>query len=84
MNTSPFPKADRASEDARLKFSSSSSALCTTRIPRPPPPCAALMMTGYPTPDSMKPRASSKVETGPSVPGTTGTPTFSPTKSTLY
>lgn len=89
MNTSPFPKADSASDDARLKFSaahparpsqqavsiclcggvseaqggtyeadgvypsaslsvrpSSWSALVTTLMPLPPPPCAALMMTG--------------------------------------
>jgi hypothetical protein len=46
MNTSPLPKALSASDEARLKFSSSSGASRTTRMPRPPPPCAALMITG--------------------------------------
>ncbi len=42
-------------------------------MPRPPPPAAALIITGYP----MRPaeaRAASVVSTRPSLPGTTGTP----------
>ena len=48
----------------------------TTRMPRPPPPKAALMMSGKPisaaTPCGLVERPS----TGSSVPGTTGTPAF--------
>ncbi len=43
------------------------------RIPRPPPPAAALTMTGYPI-ESARVCASSTPESGPSLPGTTGAP----------
>jgi hypothetical protein len=46
MNMEPSPKAFSASLDASLKSGPSSSALRTTRMPRPPPPKAALQMTG--------------------------------------
>lgn len=44
----------------------------TTLIPLPPPPNAALMITGYPY-FSTNDTASSTLPTGPGVPGTTGT-----------
>jgi len=47
----------------------------TTLIPRPPPPIAALMIIGNPW-SSTNSFADAKVETGPSLPGTTGTPAF--------
>jgi hypothetical protein len=45
----------------------------TTLIPRPPPPNAALKITGRPC-FRQKSMASSDVVTGPGVPGTTATP----------
>ena len=42
-------------------------------MPFPPPPIAALIMTGYPTDAATRPASASSV-TGDSVPGTTGTP----------
>src|SRR5438034_1177981 len=50
-----------------------SSRVCTTRIPRPPPPADAFTMMGNPTELEMS-RASLSLRTGPSLPGTTGTP----------
>jgi hypothetical protein len=51
------------------------SALCTTRMPRPPPPKAALMMSGKPISFAIF-SASSRSVTGSSVPGSTGTLIF--------
>jgi len=48
MKIVPSPKADNASDPARSYADASSSSLRTTRIPRPPPPIAALSMTGSP------------------------------------
>ena len=42
-------------------------------MPLPPPPMAALIMTGYPTASATR-AASASSMTGASVPGTTGTP----------
>ena len=42
------PKAARASSCACTKWRSRSPGLCTTRMPRPPPPAEALRITGYP------------------------------------
>jgi hypothetical protein len=70
--TVPLPKADFASDVARLKESSKLDCSLTTRIPRPPPPNAALMMIGNPN-SSVNFLTSSNFSTGPSVPGTTGT-----------
>jgi len=92
INMAPFPKAAFASELARSNNSCTSSIFRTTLIPRPPPPYAALNMTGRPylRQNSM---ASSVVVTGPGVPGTTGTPasmaafraaTLSPICSTTF
>ena len=44
-------------------------------MPRPPPPAAALMITGRPMSLAiLRPRSS--LSTGPSLPGSTGTPAF--------
>mmetsp|Transcript_11200 Transcript_11200/g.35660 ORF Transcript_11200/g.35660 Transcript_11200/m.35660 type:complete len:206 (+) Transcript_11200:1648-2265(+) len=72
-NTVPSPKAFSASARATPNSRSNSCSDRTTRIPRPPPPIAALMITGYPA-SRAKALASSTVRTGPSDPGTTGTP----------
>ena len=44
-------------------------------MPRPPPPATALMMTGYPMSLATLSACSSPV-TGPSLPGSIGTPAF--------
>jgi hypothetical protein len=46
MYTSPLPKAASASRCAVRRLVPSSLGLRTTRMPRPPPPATALMMTG--------------------------------------
>jgi hypothetical protein len=45
MKTVPSPNADFASLTARSNWSLNSECSRTTRMPRPPPPIAALMMT---------------------------------------
>ena len=70
--TDPLPNADRASERASWNARAKSSASRATRIPFPPPPAAALMITGKPI-FSAKASASSTSSTGPGEPGTTGT-----------
>ena len=72
--TSSLPNADSASERASWKARAKSSGSLATRIPFPPPPAAALMITGKPI-SRAKPRATSTSSTGPGVPGTIGTPT---------
>jgi hypothetical protein len=47
--------------------------LCTTRMPRPPPPMAAFRITGRPA-SFAKATACSEEVSASSVPGTTGTP----------
>jgi hypothetical protein len=59
-----------------FRLGTNSSWFRTTRIPRPPPPMAALMMTGKPT-SLTNPAASSYFSMAPSVPGTVGTPALS-------
>ena len=66
----------------RLRLRASSSKIgrdrrpwCTTRMPRPPPPNAALMMSGKPISLAIF-NASARSSTGSSVPGRVGTPTF--------
>ena len=51
------------------RFLSSDSA---TRIPRPPPPAAALSMTGKPTPGAAVARAASRFGAASSLPGKIG------------
>ena len=58
-----------------LELSGKLSGLSTTRMPRPPPPKAALMMSGKPISAASSPHVSASV-TGSSVPGTTGMPAF--------
>ena len=70
--TSPLPKAERASDRASWNDRANSSASLATRIPLPPPPAAALMITGKPI-CSAKTCASSESSTGPGDPGTIGT-----------
>jgi hypothetical protein len=72
--TSPLPNADSASLRASWNERAKSSASLATRIPFPPPPAAALMMTGKPIWRANS-SASSTSSTGPGVPGTIGTPT---------
>ncbi len=67
MNTVPSPNADAASRDAASTASASSSAWRTMRIPRPPPPAAALTSAGMAT--------SSGIESGEAASaGVVGTP----------
>ncbi|KAH3672384.1 hypothetical protein WICMUC_004220 [Wickerhamomyces mucosus] len=91
MKQVPLPKAVKASDLALWKASAISSPSLTTLIPRPPPPKAALIMTGNPY-FSTKACASSTLSIGPGVPGTVGTPaasakflalTLSPTESII-
>ena len=105
MKTEPSPNEASASDEADSKNGTRSSMLRTTRIPLPPPPIAALMMTGRLLQNARRERAGGVVSanaldvcawlvlggkahpdsstnltaasadvTGPSVPGTTGTP----------
>ncbi len=46
MKTRSSPKLDFASERARAKFSATSLLENAIRIPLPPPPAEALIMTG--------------------------------------
>src|SRR6185436_18480996 len=72
--TSPLPNAESASERASWKERPKSSGSVATRIPFPPPPAAALMMTGKPM-SRANFSASSGSSTPPGVPGMIGTPT---------
>ena len=69
--TAPSPNAAWASLQQRSKASAICSALSTTRIPRPPPPAAALSITGYPR--SWASFSASRADSmGLALPGTTG------------
>src|SRR6266567_2547774 len=46
MNTRSSPKEDLASERARAKPSATSALECAMRMPLPPPPADALIITG--------------------------------------
>src|SRR5699024_2713595 len=65
------PNALAASAPAVAKTSASPSGLATGRIPRPPPPEAALINTGYPTTTASRSAVSTSAR-GPE-PGTTET-----------
>jgi hypothetical protein len=64
-----------ASVCAALKFVTSETSLWAIRIPRPPPPAAALMMTGYPIRWAIS-FASLSSRTAWSDPGTVGIRSF--------
>ena len=67
-----LPKARSASPCASSSSAPRSPALCTTRMPRPPPPNAALMMSGKPIVRAALQRLGSRSATGSSVPGSVG------------
>jgi len=67
------PNADRASLRAIWKLRVNSSASRATRIPLPPPPADALMITGKPI-FTAKGQCVPDIFHRPRVPGTTGTP----------
>ena len=46
INTRSSPNEDFASERARVNPSRTSALLCATRMPLPPPPALALIITG--------------------------------------
>ena len=71
MKTEPSPKAEVASEIALSICDFSSEASRTMRIPLPPPPADALINTGNPVFWQIS-RASSRLVTAWSVPGTMG------------
>ena len=77
--TDPSPKADAASADPAASAAGSSAGVATRRIPRPPPPAAALTSNGKPIRSAsarIAGRASGRsTETGSIVPGTPSTPT---------
>ncbi len=72
MNTRSSPNEDFASDFARAKPSATSSLECAMRMPLPPPPAEALIITGKPISSaiftaclssSMTPRCPGTVET---------------------
>ncbi len=65
--------AVRASASAMPKLVRSDLSSHATRMPRPPPPAAALMMTGKPICFASAP-ASSTLSSTPGLPGTSGSP----------
>ena len=72
----PLPNAPTASRRAAATASVSSPGVATTRMPRPPPPKAALTSTGNPISVSAR-SASPAGSCSPSsmaMPGSTGTP----------
>ena len=71
--TSELPKYAWPSLRAESRAAAASSGALTTFMPRPPPPYDALMATGQPW-TAPKAWISSAEVTGPSLPGTTGTP----------
>ena len=73
MMQSPLPKAASASRCACSRPETRLASLCATRMPRPPPPAVALIITGKPILCAIA-IASSCVFTGPAEPGTVGTP----------
>mmetsp|Transcript_7457 Transcript_7457/g.11041 ORF Transcript_7457/g.11041 Transcript_7457/m.11041 type:complete len:240 (-) Transcript_7457:22-741(-) len=72
INMAPLEKLRIASDWANLNPDSSSSALYATRIPFPPPPAEALIITGYPIMSASLSAVS--ISTSPSYPGITETP----------
>ena len=76
---------NRAVTERCPRFLAGLFQLATTRMPRPPPPNAALMMIGKPIFFAAS-QASSPSLTGSSSPGITGTPAFSAKRraSTLF
>ena len=75
MYTSSEPNAASASCFASENAWENSSPSPATRIPFPPPPAAALMMTGKPIRSAIF-SPSSTSSTGPGDPGTVGTVSF--------
>ena len=73
MKMSSLPKAFLASLFTRSKAGMTSSGVSQRRIPRPPPPPAALRMMGKPYSTAFA-RASSPSFRGRSEPGVVGTP----------
>ena len=73
MYTDPLPKAASASFWASENSCANCSAFHAMRMPFPPPPAVALMMTGKPIPSATC-SASSGSSMVPSDPGTVGTP----------
>ncbi len=76
MYTVLSPNAAPASVLVTCTAFKSAASECTTRIPRPPPPAAALIITGKPIRLAMVKIASPSSGKGPSEPGTVGTPDF--------
>ena len=72
-NMRPSPNAASASDDARVNASLSSPMVRTIRMPRPPPPIAALSMIGMPN-SCANASAASTSSVASSVPGTKGRP----------
>ena len=76
--TVPSPNAEAASAEPATSAAGRSSARSTRRIPRPPPPAAALTRSGKPIRPASATMASTRsgrsTRTGSRVPGTTGTP----------
>jgi hypothetical protein len=70
----PSPNADAASRRAPATASASRSAERTTRMPRPPPPKAALTSSGNPMVAATAARSDPSVTVAP---GSTGTPAAS-------
>ena len=76
MNTVGSPNDRAASALARSKDSARPSIPSTNRIPRPPPPAAALTRSGNPMRSAWW-RAASRSSTGPPLHAATGAPTCS-------
>ena len=69
-----LPKAALASLRVMATAFKNAASLCTTRIPRPPPPPEAFTITGKPIFFAVAKLALSSLRSGPSEPGTVGTP----------
>ena len=67
----PSPNAEAASLRALVTAPASSAGSATSRMPRPPPPNAALTRSGKPTLAAAADRSPSPVTV---IPGSTGTP----------
>jgi hypothetical protein len=71
--TRASPKAVVASERALRSACAKSAAVCTRRMPRPPPPAVALIISGKPTRSAARSSVASSCSS-PSWPGMQGTP----------